>query len=327
MGPLGSITAEDYAGRFKNPALRLLLSNIVGPGYDAMSLFFILGCYISGDGGYIEGGSLTMAGNMEKCFTGLGGEIRYGSRVDRVLVSDGRAVGVSVRGETIPAAAVIVTADTLAAADALFDKPLSEPWVEAMRRGTELTMNAFLCYGFEADLSELPEAAVFSLDKPFEYAGKAINSLHFRNYARHSGYAPSGCSSVTVTISSGDTFAYWKRAKENGEYEKLKRELSETVLNRLEEKYPAMRGKAVVRDTATPLTYERYCGTYHGSWMTRTSPGRKRTGYPCKVKEMSNVYFAGQRILPPGGMPPALITGRTAAQHLCRDFGSAFVSP
>ncbi|MDR1444612.1 MAG: NAD(P)/FAD-dependent oxidoreductase [Treponema sp.] len=326
MVSLRSITAEDYAGRFRNPALRLLLSNVVGSGYDAMSLFFILGCYVSGDGGYLEGGSLVMAGNMEKRFTGLGGKIRYGSRVDQVLVSGGRATGVSVRGETISADAVIVTADTLAVADTLFDKPLSDPWVKAMRQGTELTMNAFLCYGFEADLSELPETAVFALDKPFDCAGMPIKSLGFHNYARYAGYAPAGCSAVTVTLSNGDTYAYWKRAKEKGEYEDRKRELSDTVLSRLEERYPMLKGKAAVRDTATPLTYERYCGTYHGSWMTRTAPGQRRAAYPRKVKGMNNVYFAGQRVMPPGGMPPALLSGRIAAQYLCRDFGMVFVS-
>ncbi|MDR2245931.1 MAG: FAD-dependent oxidoreductase [Treponema sp.] len=327
MGPLGSITAADYANRFKNPALRCLLSNVVGPGYDAMSLFFILGCYVSGDGGYIEGGSLALAGNMEKRFTGLGGEIRYGSPVDRVLVSGGRALGVSVREADVPADAVIVAADTLAAADALFDTPLEVPWVQAMRRGTDLTMNAFLCYGFEADLSGLPETAVFSLDKPLEYAGMTVGSLCFHNYARYPGYAPPGCSAVTVTLSNGDTYEYWKRAREKGEYEARKRELSDAVLSRLEAKYPAMNGKAAVRDTATPLTYERYCGTYHGSWMTRTAPGRRRAAYPCKVTGIDSVYFAGQRMMPPGGMPPALLSGRTAAQYLCRDFKREFVSP
>jgi phytoene dehydrogenase-like protein len=327
MGPLGTITAEAYAGRFKNPALRLLLSSVVGGGYNAVSLFFILGCYVSGDGGYIEGGSLAMAGNMVKRFAALGGNIRCGSHVDRVLVSGGRATGVSVGGEVIPADAVIVAADTLSAADVLFDTPLTEPWVENMRRGTELTMNAFLCYGFDADLSELPDTAVFALDKPFEYAGMTVKSLSFHNYARYPGYAPPGASALTVTVSNGDTYAYWKRAKEEGKYEQRKRELSETVLNRLEERYPALKGKVVVRDTATPLTYERYCGTYHGSWMTRTAPGRRRAAYPRKVKGMGNVYFAGQRILPPGGMPPALLTGRTAAQYLCRDFKTEFVAP
>jgi phytoene dehydrogenase-like protein len=326
MGPLGSISVKDYVARFRNPVLKLLLSNVVGCGYNAISLFFILSCYTSGDGGYIEGGSLTMVENMTKSFTALGGKIRYAARADRVLVSGGKASGVSVGGEAVPADAVLVTADTLSAADTLFEKPLHTPWVDAMRRGTMLTSNIFLCYGIEADLSALPESVVFPLERPFEFAGLDINSLGFRNWVRYSGYAPPGCSAVTVIISKNDTYDYWKQAKETGEYEKRKSELSGLVLSRLEEKYPVMKGKAVVRNTATPLTYERYCGTYHGSWMTMTAPGQRRLVYPCKVKGMGNVYFAGQRIMPPGGMPPALLMGRRAVQYLCRDFGKIFVS-
>jgi hypothetical protein len=42
------------------------------------------------------------------------------------------------------------------------------------------------------------------------------------------------------------------------------------------------------------------------------------------VKSVKNLYFAGQRILPPGGLPAGVITGRKAAQYLCRDFGMVF---
>jgi phytoene dehydrogenase-like protein len=326
LGSLGGITVADYVARFRNPVLRLLLSNVVGCDYNAISLFFILSCYTSGDGGYIEGGSLAMAKNMSNLFTALGGKIRYGAHVDRVLVSGGKASGISVRGETVPADAVVVTADALSAVDTLFETPLHTPWVDAMRRGTKLTMNILLCYGFEADLSALPESVVFPLERPLEFAGLTLNSLGFHNYVRYSGYAPPGCSTVTVIISKKDTYDYWKQAKETGEYEKRKSEISDLVLSRLEEKYPVMAGKAAVKNVATPLTYERYCGTYHGSWMTVTAPGQKRSSYPCKVKGMGNVYFAGQRIMPPGGMPPALLMGRRAVQYLCRDFGKVFAS-
>ena len=83
---------------------------------------------------------------------------------------------------------------------------------------------------------------------------------------------------------------------------------------------------AAVWDIATPLTYERYCGTYRGSWMTITPPGSGPASYPVKSKNLRNVYFAGQRIMPPGGMPGAVVTGRTAAQYLCKDYNAVFIS-
>ena len=77
---------------------------------------------------------------------------------------------------------------------------------------------------------------------------------------------------------------------------------------------------------ATPLTYERYCGTYRGSWMTKMFPGSRPVSYPFKSKNIDNVYFSGHRLMPPGGMPAAVVTGRTSAQYLCRDFNAEFVS-
>jgi phytoene dehydrogenase-like protein len=125
-------------------------------------------------------------------------------------------------------------------------------------------------------------------------------------------------------IIMGDTYDYWKQAREQGCYDERKQTLFEQVLKALEEQLPVIRGKAAVWDVATPLTYESYCGTYHGSWMTTTRPGAKRITYPCKHGGIENLYFAGQRLNPPGGMPVAVSTGRTAAQYLCRDFDVIF---
>ncbi len=34
---------------------------------------------------------------------------------------------------------------------------------------------------------------------------------------------------------------------------------------------------------------------------------------------MERLYFAGQRLIPPGGLPIALVTGRAAVEKLCED--------
>ena len=77
-------------------------------------------------------------------------------------------------------------------------------------------------------------------------------------------------------------------------------------------------------DVATPLTYERYCGSYRGSWMTMIGKGERSTEYPLKSESVQNLYYAGQRMQPPGGMPPAADTGRRAVQYLCKDAGVVF---
>jgi phytoene dehydrogenase-like protein len=324
---LSALSVTEYAARFKHPAIRLLLSSVVKPSYDAISLLVTLGCFASGDGGYPEGGSLAMAANMAKHFEGLGGVIRYGKKIDRVLVRDRKARGVVIGGETIPADAVIVATDTLSAIDTLFDPPIREGWARIMRAKTyrpgALIMCSFISIGVEVDLSELPESMTFPLGTPFEHAGQRISGLAYKLYSGDTGYAPKGCSAITLLL-SGDSYEYWKQAREQGRYEERKRELFEQTLRGLEEQLPAIKGRVAVWDVATPLTYERYCGTYHGSWMTVTPAGTKRVFYSCRPRHIKNLYFAGQRITPPGGTPVAVSTGRTAAQYLCRDFGAVF---
>lgn len=320
---LSKVSTSEYVERFKHPAIREILKPVIGSDYNASALMVTLACFASGDGGYPEGGSLSMALRMAKRFENLGGKIEYGKRVHKVLVKNGRAVGVVVNNMEILVDAVVVTADTLSVIDNLFDQPLHEPWMEKMRTNTKLAMDTFICLGIEADLSNLPENMLFLFDTPFLYAGKEVNSVSINNYAIFKGYAPEGCTSVTMAL-LGDTYDYWKNAKIKGTYEQEKRLLAETVIEKLSNKLPHIKGKVVVWDVATPLTYERYCGSYKGSWMTIIGKGDKVTTYPSTSENISNLYFAGQRLYPPGGLPVAAATGRTAIQYLCRDTDSVF---
>ncbi len=319
MPGYNNLSAGEYRRRFKSPAIRGFISNILSDEYAASSLFFVFGAFASGDGGYLEGGSLKMAMNMADRFTALGGKIQYSTRVQKVLVRDGKAVGVMANGEEIAADAVIVTADTLAAIDNLFDKPLCELWTDKMRAlMPRLTANTFISLGVKTDLSALPESLIFNLKAPFEYAGQKYDAIGFQQYSAYEGYAPEGCTPMTVIL-IGDTYDYWKAQKDSGQYEAEKQKLADAVIGLLSERLPQIRDKIAVVDVATPLTYERYCGSCHGSWMTLTVKGEKMTAYPSVSESIANLYFAGQRIQPPGGLPVACDTGRKAAQYLCRD--------
>jgi len=156
------------------------------------------------------------------------------------------------------------------------------------------------------------------LEKPVAFAGQEYTYFSLYNYSSYKGYAPSGCSTLTA-IFSGDTYEYWKSKKESGEYKSEKEKFTKLIINLLEKYLPQTSGKVSVIDVATPLTYERYCGTKHGSWMTLMEAGDKMINYPATSENISNLYFAGQRIQPPGGLPIALDTGRKAVQYLCKD--------
>lgn len=323
MKKYSGLTVSEYAEQFSNPAIRMLLKNMIGEDYNAAGLLFTLATFASGDGGYPEGGSLAMAGRMAAKFRSLGGEIHYRSEVEKVLVQDGAAKGVLVGGEEIPADAVIVTRDTLSAIDTLFDEPIHEAWAEEMRASTKPMLDTFVCLGVEADLSDLPEGMMTELPEPIDCGGIPINVIGFRNYAHYAGYAPKGCTALTLAV-IGDNYDFWKARREDGTYAEEKRKFADSFIEALSAQFPQIRGKVAVWDVATPLTYERYLGSYKGSWMTAMPKGETNRRYPSKPESIRNLYFAGQRLTTPGGVPVAVTSGRAAVQYLCLDQDAIF---
>lgn len=315
-------TSKTYSERFKSPLLRLLLQSIVGQETNAVGLLFTLSTIISGDGGYPEGGSLGMASRMAQCFEELGGYIQYGKLVSKVVVENNVACGVRIDGERITADAVIVTQDTLCAIDNLFDTPLCEKWAVDMRENTIPMLDTFISLGIETDLSDHPESMLFTLDEPLVCAGVPESVIGFNNYSAFKSYAPDGCTALTVAI-GGDSYDFWKKCRENGTYESEKQKLAEAYIKILSDKIPRIVGKIAVWDVATPLTYERYLHSYKGSWMTVMGKGGQKS-YPSKPESIKNIYFAGQRLMAPGGLPVAAETGRKAVQYLCKDTDTVF---
>lgn len=316
-------TAREFAQRFKSPLLQHLLEGIVGPENNASGTLFTIASLVSGDGGYPEGGSLGMANRMAKRFEALGGIIQYGKEVRKVTVQNGVASGVIINGEHIPADAVIITQDTRVAIDNLFDAPLHEPWAERMRESVKPMMITFISVGVEANLSDLSESLSFVTDEPLRCGDLSASIVSIYNYAGYKGYAPEGCTAITSGI-MGDSYDFWKACKEKGTYETEKQKLAEAFIHILANKIPQTAGKIAVWDVATPLTYERYLHSYKGSWMSIMEKGRKMESYPSKPESIKNVYFAGQRLLNPGGLPVAAETGRKAVQYLCRDSNMVF---
>jgi len=324
MRKFSKISKDQYVSRFKHEGLREMFSNFMSDNLGAMPLFFTMGTLARGDGGFPEGGSLPFAGRIEKTFKELDGEIIFNMRVDRVVIENGKATGVFADGKYFPADAVIVTADTMMI-DHLFDTPPKAAWLDEMRAATEPTMCTLISFGINADLNKYPERPIFKLQEPIKLASQTYECLGLNNYAGDPTYSPKGKTAMTIQL-AGDAYDFWKKAKEDGRYAEEKQRIADEVIAAIATQMPEVAGQVEVCDVATPLTYERYCGNWKGSWMTEMTPGMKMKTYPAVIEGLSGVYFAGQRMMPPGGLPVALMSGRTAVQYLCRDTDTVFIS-
>lgn len=302
---------KHYLGRIKDPDVRTLLEGVVDPANNAMTFAYTLASFFYGDSGYPSGGSLRMALNMARTFQDAGGEIRYNTCVEKVV--DG---GVLVNGELVKADAIVISIDARTAIDKLFDQPLQDHWARRMRRILRTSQTMFIGMGVEADLMHLPKSMICKLDKPLEVAGISLPFFVMNNYARD-GYAPDGCTTLSALL-PGNTYAYWKAAREDGTYYNKKQEVVDKVLEVLYTLAPETRGKVVVTDMATPLTMERYCATFEGSYMTDWPAHTLLSNAPYRYRK--GLYFCGQRTSFSGGLPPALLSGRQVARLLCHDF-------
>ena len=321
---LHSMSCREYADQFKHPGLQRMFRVVPADDYSAVALIISLATLNTGDGGYPEGGSLGMISRMQKTFEDLGGKLLLNTPVKKVNIKDRAVTGITLENSILAADAVIVTQETIAALDNLFDVPLTDSWTKAIRKNARHEVCTFACVGIRGTIPE-PALHAWTLNEPVTYAGITMREISFYSYGRYKGYAPEGCCALTSML-MGDTYDFWKQAQQEGRYEQEKQALADQLKRALCQKYPHLDGYIEVIDIATPLTYERYTGACHGSWMTKMYKKEKRKVYPGFLDSVSGLYFAGHRIKVPGGLPVALKSGRRAAQMVCRQFNIEFNS-
>lgn len=321
---LTKMSYTDYVEKFKNKDLRELLLSVIGQRYNALSFVYTLASFSSGDCGYPKGGSLRLTKNMADTFESLGGKIEYRQTVEKVIIENGKVTGVIANGKKISADAVIITQDTRKTVEDLFEIPLKERWISKMKKNVVSEQNMYIALGVKCELKDYPKCVIFPLEKPFNAGGVEFTQFRINNYSLYENHAPQGCTTLTCLL-LGDSYSYWKNAKAEGTYKAKKQELAERFIAELEKFIPEIKGNVEVYDVATPLTYERYCNTFEGSWMSVWKPGATSFRLPQKSETVKGLYFASQRSMMPGGLPIAVCAGRKAVQYLCQDTKTLFV--
>lgn len=312
---LKRMSSFQYVEHFKNPYVKDMLSSVLNLEQNALSLIGTLAGYSIGDNGFPTGGSLRLAKNMEETVLQAGCRILYRTKVEKICIERERVKGVLVNGRLQPADYVIVAMDTCTALRELFDNPLQEKWAQRMARGVESEHCSLLSLGVNKDLSYLPSTLRIHLKEPVKLAGYEYSTLWVYHYSGQDGYAPEGCSSLTVLF-QGDTYDFWRKAKDEGSYLTKKEEFTKEAQQLLTAYLPEIEGYVVVTDLATPITYERYCSCYRGGYMSIWHAKQGPFNVPVKSKSVQGLRFAGMRTLMSGGLPVSVQSGYRAAKSL-----------
>lgn len=322
-------TASTMSGRgraIRDPWLRQVYESLFFSQAPVWFVAMVLALLSSGVMGLLKGGSAGFVRPIERCFEDLGGDVVYNATVEKILVENGRAAGVRLYdGREHRAGAVISAAD---GHSTLFEM-LGDAYVDAsvrerFEKWALIPPMVMLSFGVDREFAGEPHIHSYSLDRPFTVGPREIGALLLRTFNYSNEFAPRGKTVVQATFDSDWDYWYGLRSDPLA-YETEKRRVAAEVIERLERHYPGFAGQIEVTDVATPYTTWRYTRNYRGAyegWLP--TPKQMMTTLPRTLKGLDRFVMAGQWVMPGGGVPTCIVSGRDAVRILCARDGVKF---
>jgi len=328
MSRYSKMKIEDLGALFKDPIIgRSILASIPGD-YTATALVMTLASMHRGDSGFPVGGSRALASRMEQKYLSLGGKITYRIRVEKVVVNDGRAVGVMLAdGREVHGDYIVSCADGYHTLHQLLDNKYT-PKIYSNLFGDIKTYPTPTCVlvfmGINAAVGGHIRGVNIQRERPVTLGGMQSNFVSLLSYGYDETIAPEG-KSVIAAFYNGN-FDYWHALKSDKElYKAAKQEFIDDATTALVKYYPEAEGRIEKIDVVTPETYVRYCNAWRGSWMSWGSGSKDIPRYfPGLLDNLDGFIMAGMWTLPPGGLPGAATSGRFAAHRICIKEGIVF---
>ncbi len=323
---------KKFAGKFKNKFLRFAFMEMFNglDDFSMLALIFTFAWMNAKNAAYVIGGSLEFIGGIEKRYKGLGGEIQFDSKVNKILVENNRACGVALEnGKEYRADTVISAADGYSTIFKLLEGRYTGNKIKRIYR----TFKPFpaiiqVSIGVDMDMTGLPPLINYPLKNKLEIPGtSAANRMAVRIFNYDPAMAPRGKTAVT-TILDGN-YEYWKnlREKDKAKYDEEKKKTGEAAVRAIEERFPGFASKVEVIDVATPATYDRYTGNWKASfegWQPTTKTLMAKI--PKTLPGLFGFHMIGQWVAPGGGLPSGLMTGKEVIKKICKEDGKEFTA-
>jgi phytoene dehydrogenase-like protein len=310
----------DFARSAHSPLLRQILENLFLPEVPVWFVFMVLALLADRQIGLLEDGCRGFVQPMEARYKALGGQVTYEATVEEILVEKNRAVGVRLaNGSEHHADVVVSAADGYSTIfNMLGGHYLDEKAKERYHSWRLIRPMLMVSFGVAGLFMDYPPLSLVMLKEPVIVGKQAIRGLSLRVFNYGTGFAPPGKTVVQILVET--EWAFWNDLqKDRPRYDAEKQRVQVEILARLEAHLPGVSSKVEVTDVATPYTTWRYTLNHDGAYMGwLPTPESLMTSIPRTLPGLANFYMAGQWVLPGGGVPPCLYSGRHVVQILCR---------
>jgi len=273
---LGDFTAKYFE---RDSELFRLFKNF---GYPDMSALILGGAIISIFSDYwtIKGGMQSWADALAQSFTGLGGELKLGTPVEKIITEKGRAVGVISQGASHRADYVISACDYKNTFLKLLDDQSLIPVRQLEKiKSTQVSEGIFTVYlGLSidnrklAEYMKIPHVSLFD-----EQPGADVRNPNDPDFFKKSSVslyspslinpelAPAGKSCLMLQMVCPHRWMDNWGGGDREKYKNLKDQVSQTLISKARKLIPDLEKMIEFKGAATPLTYQRYTGNTDGA--------------------------------------------------------------
>ena len=289
-----------------------LLSGLKAHGTIAPEVAFVFGERETTPVDYPLGGSEALVNALVRGLKKWGGELRLGTHVERVLVEQGRAIGVQLRQGDIIHAPVVISNATLWDT---YTKLLGPDDVPAEFRQAALTtpaVNSFMHLHLGIDGQGLDDltvhhVVVHSRDRDLTAPGNtcmiSIPSV------LDPTLAPTG--KQVIHAYTLEPWAGWQR---DGQYRQRKQGRAATLYRALQKVIPDIRERVEVELIGTPVTHQRFLRRFQGTYGPAIAAEQGQ--FPNHKTPIAGLLRVGDSTLPGIGVPAVAASGILCANSL-----------
>ncbi|MEI6124058.1 MAG: NAD(P)/FAD-dependent oxidoreductase [Bacteroidota bacterium] len=321
------VTNFSFADEFKNPFLKESFQLLYdGDDINLLILMIPLASYDKNGAGYPIGGSYQFAQKIEQKYIALGGEIRFGKSVEKIICKNDNAIGLQLNdGSMIESDITISAADWQYTLFKALDGRYTNQLIHKLNEQKELKVyySIFMvALGVSRKFEDFPHFFRFPLKVDLVSPdGTSYSRLEVHIYNYDPTLAPEGKTVLSVSFytTQGD---FWinLRSSDKAKYDGIKNVFAQEIINALEQKLENIKAFIEEVDIITPATYQRYTANRAGSvqgWLPNKNL-TARSPIDIDLPGLNNFYYTGHWVMPGGGLPVAIKTGRDLTQIICR---------
>ena len=313
---------EDYANKFKHPALRFALRN-AQTGYNNMFFFFDLyGIFIKGNADVPSGGALYMSKRMEERFLSLGGHLYLNSDVQEIVVKDDVAIGIKTNNKLEKGDVVISCLDPSFTLNQLLNNKYRCNKLEKLNKNVSNNpiSSAYCLYvTIEGDISNIAIPTCLHV-KDLKVGSRNVESILIRPYGFDKEYfVKDNKTVVSIFIDQNqDDYHYFKSLNES-DYAKELNRIDENIIKEIEKHFKNTKGKIEFLDHFSPIELNKHTNTSFGA-LQGFSFSSKSNFYMLKptIKGLSNFYMCSQWNRSIGGTPTALESAKSVSKEIIK---------